>query len=150
MALADDNVAVVMAYRDAVKTGDGSAAFEFLSDDISQTLMFEMPGAASPWQGHDGIRAFRKHVRRMLPKPSQAEITSVHGSDDAVIIEAIHHGETHRGEPYNNRYCYIYEVEGGKIRAIREYCDSHYARERLLPPPASDGEAAAVLAGDRV
>ncbi len=141
MTSAEDNVAVVMAYLKARKEGDGSAAFDFLADDITQTLMFEMPGAASPWRGIDGIKAFREHTRRMLPQRSETEINQVHGSDGAVVIECVHHGVTHRGEPYENRYCYIYELADGRIRAIREYSDSYYAREKLLPAPGEDGIA---------
>lgn len=28
--------------------------------------------------------------------------------------------------PYNNRYSWMIEVDGGKIKALREYMDSHY------------------------
>lgn len=135
MTLAEDNLAVVQGYLAARRDGDEEAAFGFLAGDVSQTLMFEMPGAASPWQGLDGMRALRQHVRRMIPTRSESEETAIHASDHSVVIETTHHGTTHRGEPYDNRYCYIYEVEGGRIRAIREYADSYYAREKLLPGP---------------
>ncbi len=135
MTIADDNLAVVTAYLAARKEGDGSTAFDYLADDISQTLMFDMPGAASPWRGIDGIKALRKHVRRMIPNRSESATTAVHASDHSVVIETTHHGVTHKSEPYENRYCYIYEVADGKIHAIREYSDSYYAREKLLPMP---------------
>ncbi len=71
MTLADDNLAVVNAYLAARRDGDGEAAFDFLAEDISQTLMFEMPGAASPGE-HRRDAALRKHVRRMVPIRSES------------------------------------------------------------------------------
>jgi ketosteroid isomerase-like protein len=33
---------------------------------------------------------------------------------------------------YNNRYCWAFELQGGKIRAIREYMDSAYVARVLF------------------
>jgi ketosteroid isomerase-like protein len=34
--------------------------------------------------------------------------------------------------PYENEYCFVFEIEGGKIRRIREYVDTQKAKELLF------------------
>ncbi len=47
--------------------------------------------------------------------------------DDLVVVEA--HGENtmRNGKPYNNRYCFVIRVAGGKLRELTEYMDTALA-----------------------
>ncbi len=36
------------------------------------------------------------------------------------------------GKPYENEYCFVYEIENGKIRRIREYVDMLTVKETLM------------------
>ena len=46
--------------------------------------------------------------------------------------------ETRRALPYNNTYCFVFRLSGGKIREITEYCDTDLIARVL------DNRAAAV------
>lgn len=37
------------------------------------------------------------------------------------------------GKPYENEYCFVFDVRGGKIQAIREYVDLEKAKIALAP-----------------
>ncbi|HWZ39527.1 MAG TPA: hypothetical protein VNY08_14625 [Bradyrhizobium sp.] len=50
--------------------------------------------------------------------------------------------ETRAGASYDNHYCLIYRIDGGKIREIREYQDSTLC-ERVLGPFPQQGKRAA-------
>lgn len=51
---------------------------------------------------------------------------------DRVVVLA--HGEvkTVRGEDYNNDYCFVLRMRGGKIVELREYCDTALAQRVLM------------------
>ena len=44
-----------------------------------------------------------------------------------MIVELTNRSTTAGGRPYENEYCFVYDLEGGKIRAIREYVDTEKA-----------------------
>ena len=48
---------------------------------------------------------------------------------DYVAVEARGDNVTKAGVRYDNEYCLVYRLEGGKIKEIREYCDSALSRE---------------------
>ena len=47
------------------------------------------------------------------------------------------HGDnvTKVGLRYDNQYCLVFRIEGGKIKEIREYCDSTLVERVLRPFP---------------
>ncbi len=40
------------------------------------------------------------------------------------------------GERYDNHYCMVWRIENGKIKEIKEYCDSALVERVLGPFPA--------------
>jgi len=47
---------------------------------------------------------------------------------ERAVIEVITTGTTMSGNPYRNRYCLVFEMDGDKIVAMNEYLDSAVAR----------------------
>src|ERR1700716_460495 len=52
---------------------------------------------------------------------------------DYVAVEARGDNVTKTGQRYDNQYCMIWRIENGKIKQIKEYCDSTLV-ERVLGP----------------
>jgi uncharacterized protein len=50
---------------------------------------------------------------------------------DLVVVEARGDNMTKDGKPYRNTYCMICRVEGGKLREVREYCDTELVTRAL-------------------
>jgi ketosteroid isomerase-like protein len=46
------------------------------------------------------------------------------------------------GVRYDNDYCLVFRLENGKIREIREYCDSVLTEKALGPFPEAQRRAA--------
>lgn len=128
---AKQNVEIVKSYMEARRHGNLEHALELLSDDVTHRFMFEIPGVPSEWRGKEGIEEFTAHVKKMFPGGSKAEIKRIHATDDSVVVESVNSGTAHNGKPYSNKYCFIYEIKNDKIKAIREYTDSHYSIENL-------------------
>ena len=51
-----------------------------------------------------------------------------------VVVEAQGRATTKRGQPYNNEYCFLYRLSGGKIVEVTEYLDTRLAGAVLHPP----------------
>lgn len=43
---------------------------------------------------------------------------------DIVVAQTLGTAETTDGTPYNNTYCQVIEISGGKIAAVTEYMDT--------------------------
>ena len=55
---------------------------------------------------------------------------------DFVAVEARGDNVTRDGLRYDNQYCMVWRIEDGKIKQIKEYCDSALVERVLGPFPA--------------
>jgi ketosteroid isomerase-like protein len=56
--------------------------------------------------------------------------------DDLVVVEARGNNTTKTGKPYNNSYCFIFRISGGKLQEVTEYLDTE-----LVTAALGDGDA---------
>ena len=61
---------------------------------------------------------------------------------DIVVVEAKGDNVTPEGVRYDNDYCLVFQFENGKIKEIREYCDSVLTEKALGPFPQKGVRAA--------
>ena len=54
--------------------------------------------------------------------------------DDYVVVEARGSNTTKAGVPYNNSYCHVFRLGGGKLQAVMEYCDTELVAAALGDP----------------
>jgi uncharacterized protein len=74
----------------------------------------------------EGIVAFLvQHFRSLFPEGAKFEFTKVVAEDSTVVFEQRMMASTVNGRPYDNRYCWIFEMDGARVRHIREYMDTH-------------------------
>ena len=50
---------------------------------------------------------------------------------DYVAVEARGENTTKAGKPYNNRYCFVFRVSGGRLKEVTEYCDTELVNSAL-------------------
>jgi uncharacterized protein len=76
-------------------------------------------------ESRDGITAFlADHFRRLFPQGAQFEFTKVIAEGDTVVFEQRMTASTINGRTYDNRYCWVFEMNGARVRRIREYMDT--------------------------
>jgi uncharacterized protein len=51
-----------------------------------------------------------------------------------VVVECRGRATTKTGQPYNNRYCNVYRVVGGKVHELTEYLDTELLVKALAAP----------------
>lgn len=76
-------------------------------------------------------------LRQMFPGGFALTPHRVTEADDAgdsglAAIEAVSHGRHNSGKLYQNRYCWVLEAENGKLKDIREYCDTLHGFDTLF------------------
>jgi ketosteroid isomerase-like protein len=56
---------------------------------------------------------------------------------DTVVVEAKGDNVTRTGVRYDNEYCIVWRLENGRVKEIKEYCDSALVERALGPFPAA-------------
>lgn len=130
---ADQNKELVTKTWRAFISGDLDGALANMSDEISWVIPGNLPNVSGLKRGKDAIRSFGKNAQVAFPAGLKSEIHKVHATDDnTVVLELTNQGKAANGKDYRNEYCFIFEVENGKVRRIREYVDLLTVKETLL------------------
>lgn len=131
---AETNKQIITRLMDAISRGDRQPFGDAMADDF----VWRMTGT-TPWSG-DYIG--KSDVRGRLMKSLFAQFATeyrnrpkrIHADGDFVIVECQGEVMTKSGKPYNNAYCYVIRMEGGKMKELTEYFDTALVNEALEPP----------------
>jgi ketosteroid isomerase-like protein len=82
------------------------------------------------------------HVRSRLTDRTRTIAHRFIADGDHVAVEAKGDNVTREGVRYDNDYCLVFHLEGGKIKEIREYCDSVLTEKALGKFPEVRKQAA--------
>jgi ketosteroid isomerase-like protein len=75
------------------------------------------------------------HVRSRLVERTRTIAHCFIADGDHVVVEAKGNNFTRTGTRYDNDYCLVFRLENGKIKEVREYCDSVLTEKALGPFP---------------
>ena len=114
--------------------GNGQPFMDALADDARWTVI----GSSSWSRTYEGKRAIVDELMRPLFRQFADRYTArairILAEDDVVVVEARGRAMTKSGTPYNQSYCYVFQLAGGKVRELTEYQDTALA-ERALESP---------------
>jgi uncharacterized protein len=110
---------------------------EAMADDFCWTITGSTAWSRT-YRGRAAVRAelieplfaqfadqYRNNARRFI------------ADEDFVVVQCRGEVTTKKGEPYNNSYCYVVRLAGGKMRELTEYLDTALVERVLDLPPAS-------------
>lgn len=109
-----------------------------LIDAMAEDFAWIIPGHATwsrEWRG-------KQVVREQLLKPLFERFATTYTSrahrfiaeDDYVVVETRGDVMTKSGRRYDNTYCLVCRLEGGKLRELTEYMDTELAAQVLGAP----------------
>jgi uncharacterized protein (TIGR02246 family) len=133
--------AVVLGYIAALDHGDPETLRAAFTPDATWWLSGDLP-VSGTWTGPDAIiDEFLAAMMQRLDagRPVVREVKSVIADGDAVAVEWSTRATARDGSGYENDYAFVFEVEGDRIRAVREYVDTAKAQSILF----SDSSATA-------
>lgn len=91
---------------------------------------------ASHMVGRDAIVGFLTADMHRLFRDIKVEFRGLFGDGDTVILEQQFRAKLPDGKSYDNDYCFLIELEDGRIRQVREYMDTLKGKEIILADAA--------------
>lgn len=119
-----DNKQIVLDFYAAGARGDMETCLSLLADDITWTNI----GTTKFSGTYTGKQALLEELLGPLFGALKAGIASkidrLTAEGDIVVAQTSGTAETLDGTAYNNTYCQVMRIEGGKIREVMEYMDT--------------------------
>ena len=124
MTRTETNRALITKAFEGLRHGDPSHFLPLFGEDIEWRVM-----GSSAWSKHAKGLA---NVERDLVGPLFARFAGPYlnipelilADSDHVVVLAKGDAETVEGQRYDNDYCFVFRLEGGKIVEVREYMDT--------------------------
>ncbi len=132
-----ENKALVQRTHAELDQGNGQAFIDSLADDASWTLEGTTPGSRT-YAGKAVIREeLIKPLFAQFAGPYVSKTERIIAEGDRVVVLFSGDVLTKAGKRYNNRYCYVYRLEGGRVKELTEYFDTALVQEALEAPPVA-------------
>jgi ketosteroid isomerase-like protein len=114
--------------------GNSRPFVESWADDFCWTVI-----GTTKWSGtYRGKHAVLKELMEPLFAQFAHRYTNTAhrfiAEDDYVVVECRGHVTTKAGQPYNNTYCYVIRLDGGKLRELIDYLDAALLEAVLSHP----------------
>jgi hypothetical protein len=123
---------VQQVYTDSANRS-GTTFADNLADDASWIVTGKYSWSHE-FKGREAIlNGLMVHFRSFFAVRPRAVAFNFIAEGDYVVVEARGDNVTKAGLRYDNDYCIVWRVEHGKIKLIKEYCDSTLV-ERVLGP----------------
>lgn len=88
------------------------------------------------------LNDLHRHVGSLLVDRTRTIAHRFIADDDIVVVEAKGSNLTKTGARYDNDYCLVFRLDNGKIKEVREYCDSVLTERALGKFPAERAQTA--------
>ena len=132
MSAAANKKLMEQVYADAASRS-GTTFADNLADDASWIVTGQYSWSHQ-FKGRDAImNGLMGHFRSFFTERPRTVAYNFIADGDYVVVEARGDNVTKAGLRYDNQYCIVWRIEDGKIKQIKEYCDSALV-ERVLGP----------------
>ena len=136
MSASDNKKLVKQIYTDAANRS-GTTFIDNVADDVRWVVTGQYSWSGT-FTGRDAVvNDLHGHVRSVLAEPARTVAFNFVAEGDFVVVEAKGDNVTRSGVRYDNDYCMVWRLQDGRIKEIREYCDSILTEKALGPFPAA-------------
>jgi uncharacterized protein len=142
MSAAANKSLVQQVYMDAANRS-GTTFADNLADDASWIVTGQYSWSHQ-FRGREAILSgLMGHFRSLFAERPRTVGYNFIADGEFVVVEARGDNVTKTGLRYDNQYCMVFRIENGKIREVKEYCDSSLVERVLGPFPESRKAAVA-------
>jgi uncharacterized protein len=111
--------------------GDSRPFVNAMDDDFQWTVT-----GATPWsKTYAGKQVVLTELFGTLRSRIEGRIRTIPdrfiAEGDFVVVEAHGQNTTTKGQPYNNRYCFVFRFAGDKLKEVTEYLDTELVTATL-------------------
>lgn len=104
---------------------------EAMADDFNWTVT----GSTKWSKTYTGKSTVLRELFSLLSERIDGRITTIPdrfiAEGDYVVVEAHGRNTTKSGKPYNNRYCFVFRIAGGRLKEVTEYLDTELVTTAL-------------------
>ena len=102
-----------------------------LADDVTWVVTGQYSWSRTFTGRESVLNDLHGHVRSLLVDRVRTIAHRFIADGDHVVVEARGNNLTKAGIRYDNDYCLVFRLANGKIREVREYCDSVLTEKAL-------------------
>jgi uncharacterized protein len=136
MSAADNKRLIQQVYQDSASRS-GTTFLDNIADDVRWVVTGQYSWSHT-FEGRDAVlNGVQGHFRSLIEGRPRTVAFNFVADGDYVVVEAKGDNVTKTGQRYDNDYCMIWRLEDGKIKEIKEYCDSALVERVLGPFPQS-------------
>jgi len=107
-------------------------------DSMAEEFSWTVTGTTKWSKKYAGKKAVVEELfgalRERLAPPIVVNATRFIADEDCVVVEARGKNTTKDAKPYNNAYCYVFRLAGGKLVEMTEYLDTELVTSVLGDP----------------
>ncbi|WP_222439794.1 nuclear transport factor 2 family protein [Alloacidobacterium dinghuense] len=107
-----------------LESGDGSAFFEHVADNVDWIVMGTHPLAGHYLSKKAFIEGTFAKLGQVLPNGAQLHTENVIVEGDQAVVELHSLATARNGMRFDNRYCWVVYFQDGLIVRVRAYLDS--------------------------
>jgi ketosteroid isomerase-like protein len=134
MSTIENKKLVQQVYADSASRS-GTTFADHLAEDACWIVTGQYSWSGT-YQGRDAVlNGLMGHFRSLFDIRPRTVAYNFIAEGDTVVVEAKGDNVTKTGVRYDNDYCMIWLIENGRIKQIKEYCDSVLTEKALGPFP---------------
>lgn len=121
---ATENKQLMQQIFSEMAKGNSRPLVEAMADDFRWTVTGTTPWSRT-YAGKEAVltELFTTLRSRMADRIKTIPLRFI-AEDDLVVVEARGSNTTASGKPYNNTYCFVFRIAGGKLQEVTEYMDT--------------------------
>jgi uncharacterized protein len=89
-------------------------------------------GGPSELKGPQMLATFLSEWAPSIFKNVEVEFERVLEAGSTVVVEMRYRATVVNGRPYDNRYCFLFDVEDGRVRRVREHMDTLAGQKQIF------------------
>ncbi len=124
---------------ESLETGDGSAFFTHVADDVDWIVEGTHPLAGHYHGKADFLAHTFEKLAKVLLQGAQLHMEHALVSWDWAIVELRSLATAKNGLRFDNRYCWLCRFSGDKIVEVRAYLDSALVAQLFQENPITEG-----------
>ena len=120
----DTNKQLVRTAFEALGRSDARPLYDLMRDDFAWVI----EGQSRFSRRYEGKAAVKRDLLDVLfqafATPYRFTIDDIIAEGETVVVRGRGEVKTKAGQDYNNSYCFVLRLEGGKLVELREYLDT--------------------------
>ena len=126
---AAENKQVITNMFAEISKGNGAVFMDVMADDIKYTLQGRTKFSGTMNGKQQVMEKLLGPLGAQLEGPIAITPYNSIAEGDYVVMLSNGKAKTKSGKPYNNSYCHVFKLAGGKVKEINEYLDTTLVEE---------------------